>query len=418
MTVTIFGLGFVGLTTALGLAEKGNTVYGIDIDESRANKISNNIVPFEEPGLREALLRHNNKSFFVTKDTEKAIRESDCVFYCVGTPYGKDGNADLTYLYAAIDQTLLYTDNDKFRLLIVKSTVPPSTAKDKIIPYIKSKTREENISVANNPEFLREGYCWEDFINADRFVFGVLDKKSEDILKQLYTPFGKPMFAVSLNTSEFIKYLSNTLLAALISYSNEMASAAHKIGDINIPEAFKILHLDKRWASSEGDSPCKMTSYVYPGCGYGGYCLPKDTTAFYALMKTLGFDAKLLGDVIKTNDEMPIVTVDRITKNLDKTASIGILGLSFKPESDDVRESSSAKIITELISRGYNAITAYDPIATVNFKANYNFTINYADTMTEVVQKCDVLVIMTAWNEFRNIKNITDKPVIDCRYMQ
>jgi len=419
MVITIFGLGFVGLTSALGFAEKGNVVYGADTNKSRADKIKNNIIPFEEPGLPEALSRHNNKSFFVTEDIKSAVKESDCIFYCVGTPYGNDGSADLTFLYQAIDQTLEYIDDNKFRLLVIKSTVPPSTTKSKIIPYIESKDvkHTEHIGVANNPEFLREGCCWEDFINADRIVFGVSDKKSEDVLKQLYAPFGKPMFAVSLNTGEFIKYLSNTMLAALISYSNEMANAAYEIGDIEIAKAFKILHTDGRWVSGKSGEPCKMTSYVYPGCGYGGYCLPKDTNAFRSLMRGFGFDMRLLSDVIKINDEMPKVTADKITKTVDKRAVIGVLGLSFKPMSDDVRQSPSASIIAELIGRGYNNIIAYDPIAAEKFKESYNLPIGYAGAMAEVTEKSDVIAITTAWDEFKGINNITDKPIIDCRYV-
>jgi UDPglucose 6-dehydrogenase len=418
MNITVFGLGFVGLTTALGFADKGNTVYGVEANKSRADALRNGVVPFEEPHLGEALRRHNNEGFSVTEDIEKAVRESDCVFYCVGTPCDESGNADLDCLYSAIDETLKYADDGKFRLLTVKSTIPPSTTKDKIIPYAESKgfVMGENIGVANNPEFLREGHCWEDFMNADRIVFGVCDEKSERVLEELYAPFAKPIFAVTPSTGEFIKYLSNTLLATLISYSNEMANAAHTIGDVDIPQAFKILHLDGRWSGGDG-KPCKMTDYVYPGCGYGGYCLPKDTNAFYSLMKGLGFEARILENVIRVNDGMPSAAAERITRNLDKTETIGILGLSFKPESDDVRESPSAKIIAEILKKGYRNIIAYDPFAEQKFKESYGLPVSYADSVPEVVEKSGVLAVVTAWNEFRNITAITQKPVVDCRYM-
>ena len=275
MVITVFGLGFVGLTTAVGFAEKGIKVYGIDVNEERTAVIREGRLPFFEPGLDEALVRNLNKTFFVTENVMQAVAESDCIYYCVGTPYGEGGQADLTYLYSAVESTLSGIQDEKFRVLVTKSTIPPSTTKEKIVPFVEEKGFQvgRQIGIANNPEFLREGYCWDDFMNADRIVLGISDSRSEEILRRLYAGFDIPVFAVSLNTGEFIKYLSNTLLATLISYSNEMSVMADTVGDIDVAGAFRILHMDKRWGG------CSMTSYVYPGCGYGGYCLPKDTNA-------------------------------------------------------------------------------------------------------------------------------------------
>ncbi|MBS4961100.1 MAG: UDP-glucose/GDP-mannose dehydrogenase family protein [Clostridiales bacterium] len=413
MVVTVFGLGFVGLTTAVGFAEKGVKVYGYDVDKSRCAILSSGKLPFFEPGLDKALIRHLNHNFILCEDAEAAVKESDCIYLCVGTPYGEGGQADLTYLFSAVDLASEALKDGKFRVVVTKSTIPPSTSKEKIIPYIEQKGLHvgTDVGVANNPEFLREGYCWDDFMHADRIVLGVSDPKSEEILKNLYRGFDIPIFSVSLNTGEFIKYLSNTLLATLISFSNEMSVIADTVGDIEVAKAFQILHMDKRWGG------CGMTSYVYPGCGYGGYCLPKDTNALFSLAKSKGFEPHILGNVIKTNDSMPDMIAERIERNLKQDTKIGILGLSFKPNSDDVRDTPAAKIIQRLLSDGYTHIEAYDPLANQEFHKHYGYPISYAATMEECISKADILVILTGWDEFKNAGDYTDKKVIDCRYI-
>ena len=407
--VTVFGLGFVGLTTALGFAHMGRTVYGIDVDEGRKAKLRNGELPFLEPEMDQVLRRCLNKTFFVTDDVEKAIAESEYVFYCVGTPYGKDGSADLTYLFRAIDTTIDAIRDEKFRVLITKSTIPPSTTSEKVVPYVREKEKKtDTIGVANNPEFLREGHCWSDFMEADRIVLGVEDDKSEAMLRELYSTMDVPVFAVSHNTGEFIKYLSNTLLATMISYSNEMAEVADTIGDIEVGKAFRILHMDKRW----GD--CNMKSYVYPGCGYGGYCLPKDTNALFAQAKEKGYEAQILKNVIAVNDDRAGTVANKIVRGLGEDSSIGILGLSFKPESDDVRDTPAAKVIRKLVENGYDEIYAYDPVAETEFQKHYpELKVAYVPTAEEVLEKSDVCAILTAWDEF---KKLSHKKIIDCRY--
>ena len=415
MVVTVFGLGFVGLTTALGFAELGHKVYGLEVNSERLKTIANGQLPFLEPGLDEALTRHLNKNFIPTSGLAAAIAESDFVYYCVGTPYGSNGQADLTYLYQAIEQTLDSIHDDKYRVLVIKSTVPPSTTKQKVLPFLADRGVKvgETLGIANNPEFLREGYCWDDFIHADRIVLGVSDVHSQNLLCQLYEKAGVPIFNVSLNTGEFIKYLSNTLLATLISYSNEMSLIADTIGDIDIAEAFHILHMDKRWGG------CSMASYAHPGCGYGGYCLPKDTNALYAVAKTAGFDAQILKNVIAVNDAMPAAIAQRIIRQAGAKPEtlIGILGLSFKPCSDDVRDAPSAKIITKLLEMGFHNILAYDPVAIPEFQKHYDFPIQYAASFKDILEQADVFVLATAWDEFKGIRRQTQKVVVDCRFM-
>ena len=417
MVITVFGLGFVGLTTSLGFSEYGHTVYGVEINAERLATISGGKLPFLEPGLDEALVRHLNKRFFPigTDALAQAVKDSDCIYFCVGTPYGKNGQADLAYLFSAIDQTLAVRSSDKYQVLVVKSTIPPSTTSSKIIPYLEEKGLKvgEDLGVANNPEFLREGHCWDDFMNADRIVLGVSDDRSAQVLKKVYASVKEPVCCVSLNTGEFIKYLSNTLLATLISYSNEMSVVADTIGDIDVAEAFHILHMDKRWGGAT------MASYCYPGCGYGGYCLPKDTNALYAVARTAGFDAQILKNVISTNDQMPEFIAQKIIRAIgnDKNQTIGILGLSFKPGSDDVRDTPSAKIIRVLLEKGYQHICGYDPVAISEFKRYYDLAMDYTTSYSELLEKADSLVIATAWPEFKNVRQETSKPVVDCRYM-
>ncbi len=426
-TVTVFGLGFVGLTTALGFAETGCKVFGVDVDAERKGVLRSENVPFHEPHMEEVLKKHLNTNFFVTDDIAQAVAESVYIFYCVGTPYGTDGSADLTYLFSAIDSTLEAIRDDNFRVLVTKSTIPPSTTAEKILPYIKGKIKDtavkaESLGVANNPEFLREGRCWEDFMEADRIVLGVNDEKSKALLKELYRPMGIPIKCVSHSTGEFIKYLSNTLLATLISYSNEMAQAADTFGGIETAEAFRILHMDKRWDG------CSMASYVYPGCGYGGYCLPKDTRAFYAQAAEKGFDAQILKQVIRTNAERPARIAEKIAANLKHTVqaehkktdagTVGILGLSFKPGSDDVRDTPALKVIQALKRLGCTNIIGYDPIAMEEFRRRYpDAGILYAGSMQEAYEQSDVVAIVTAWEEFRKAPGLGEKAVIDCRYM-
>ena len=419
MTITVFGLGFVGLTTSLGFAEYGHTVYGVEVNAERLGTIKSGQLPFLEPGLDGALQRHLGHNFLPIsgEDISEAVASSDCIYYCVGTPYGQDGQADLTYLFDAVDQTLQAMPDDKpFKVLVVKSTIPPSTTSQKLIPYLEKKGIQvgRDLGVANNPEFLREGHCWDDFTHADRIVLGVSDDHSAAILRSIYAGCRCPVFCVSLNTGEFIKYLSNTLLATLISYSNEMSLVADAIGGIDIAEAFRILHMDKRWGGAA------MASYVYPGCGYGGYCLPKDTNALYAMSKSAGFDAQILRNVIQTNDRMPETIAEKIAKatGYDKSRKIGILGLSFKPGSDDVRDTPSAKIIRCLQSQGYTRIYGYDPMANAEFQRHYSdLNLSFVLSYEALLEVSDILVIATAWPEFKDVRERTGKKVIDCRYM-
>ena len=413
--IAVIGLGFVGLTTGLGFSNKGYKVYGFDIDRDRLTSIENSKVPFHEPFLKNAIRKNINQRFFIAKDIKEAVDNSRIIFYCVGTPCNKDGSADLKYLLRSICDTLKCVEKGDFKLLVIKSTIPPSTTEKVLRPYIENLGFKigHDIGLANNPEFLREGHAWEDFIKPDRIVIGCADKKSGAILERLYRPFNAPVLKFSMNTAEFIKYLSNTLLANLISFSNEMSMIADTIGNIDIKSSFKALHLDKRWYGR----PAQMTTYVYPGCGFGGYCLPKDTEALCVLARRKGYQPLILKNILDVNRNIKKYINDKICRAVKKDEYIGILGLSFKPNSDDVRNTPAKDIIKLLLKRGYYKIIAYDPAASENFKEQHDIPIEYADCMKEVLKKSDNILILTAWDEFRKNKALRRKNVFDLRYM-
>lgn len=405
MKIAVIGLGFVGLTTALGFAKKGFKVNGFDNDTIKINNIKEGNIPFYERGLSDALKSVLNKNFYVALNLQDALLNAEAVFFCVGTPCNSAGEANLEYLKAAVKDAIKYTSNKC--IFIVKSTVPPGTTENIITPIAEGR------SVAMNPEFLREGCAWHDFMYPDRIVAGVGDYRASEVINKIYESFDAPIYLVSRNTAEFVKYLSNTLLANLISFSNEMCGLAETIGNINISHAFKVLCEDKRLKNSG------ICSYIYPGCGYGGSCLPKDTTALLTLSKKCNYSMPILNSVIQTNLDMPLRTAKKIISNIStQNANIGILGLAFKPNSDDVRYSPAATVINELQKQGYDNIFAYDPLANQTFAdANKLLNINYCNSLDDVCEHCDVVAIITTWQEFLDIdKKYPNINFIDCRY--
>jgi UDPglucose 6-dehydrogenase len=348
----------------------------------------------------------------VSNNALEVAEQSNIIFFCVGTPCDENGKADLQYLFNAID-SILPAVKKRTKVLIIKSTIPPGTTQTEIIPHIQNRLADtENIMIVNNPEFLREGKCWQDFLFPDRIVCGINNKETINYLQKLYDPFNAPVHFVSLNTGEFIKYLSNTLLSTLISYSNEMSIISEQIGNIDVDRAFHILHEDKRLKGSG------INTYIYPGCGFGGYCLPKDTQAMVSNARAKGVEPGILSEVIKTNESMPEFFFNKIKKLVCCDTELGILGLSFKPESDDVRDSPAAKIIKLLLADGYKKLYAFDPIANEGFNQLYQFPhINYLSSAEEVCETSSLIIVVTAWNSFKDLQTVfPDKIWVDCRY--
>ena len=412
--ITVLGLGFVGLTTALGFSKKGFKVYGIDVNPERVASLRRYEVPFYEPHLEDALREELGQNFVLDVPLAEAVNDSRAVILCVGTPGLPDGQADLGYLLDAVRQVAEASDGD-YRVLVVKSTVPPSTLQRQVQPAVAALSRQTGkpLGLASNPEFLREGHAWHDFMQPDRVVVGVQDERARAVLDELYLPFNAPVHFVDFSTAEFVKYLSNTLLSTLVSFSNEMAMLAGHIGGIDVPTAFHLLHQDRRWTGA----PAAMSSYVFPGCGYGGYCLPKDTAALYSIAQAHGYQPRMLPANLQINEDIKDYVVEQICREVTPQQRLGILGLAFKSGSDDVRLSPSQAIIERLRARGYTRLTAYDPLANEVFARETRLPIAYADSVPELVERTDAVALLTSWPEFRlHAELLTRKPLFDFRH--
>jgi len=424
MKVAVVGLGFVGLATVLAFAEKGFKVAGYDNDPARMKMLRDGKLPFHEPGLDLALIRHSGHNLTLARDIAEAMENADVAFFCVGTPSSDDGAADLSILTLAVQSALRGVSKGRFCVLVVKSTVPPGTTSETVAPVLASLGWRvgEDIGLANNPEFLREGSAWEDVFNNDRIIVGANDARTAAIIEKLYLPFGAPVHIVSWNTGEFIKYMANTLFATLISFANDASRIAEAIGGVDIKRAFAVFHQDRRWTGN----PCNVaTHYVYPGCGFGGYCLPKDVSAIHAQATMRGYESPILAATLEVNRSIKEHVAGKIAARAVKGKPVGVLGLSFKPGSDDVRQSPSKDIIIKLLDRGLDVL-AFDPIAADAFRNAYPSlqtnaagpgSIAYAKSLDEVVKRADPLVILVAWPEFRAVRDLGGRDVLDFRYM-
>jgi len=414
--ISVLGLGFVGLSTALGFAHHSFKVKGYDSHPPRSKLLKNNLLPFHEPFMEEQLALHNGCNLLIADNLEECLEGTQAIFFCVGTPCSDDGEVDLSILLNAIKDVLKIISPEENRLLIIRSTIPPSTALEILKPFIKKCgfVVGRDLELCTNPEFLREGHAWSDFINSDRIVIGDAGENGADLLEKYYLPFNTEIIKVSASTAEFIKYLSNTLLATLISFSNEQRMLAECLGDIDVAVAFKTLHKDRRW---KGD-PAAMTNYVFPGSGFGGYCLPKDTQALCHLGQTKGQPMKMLEKVLQTNKEVKTFVVNLTMERTSVNDCIGILGLSFKPNSSDVRETPSRDIINGLLANGYKHIIAYDPMGEETFKNEFNIPIKYVPNLEELMNQVSFTLIITDWKEFLNKKHIIEKKeYLDLRYL-
>lgn len=413
--IAVIGLGYVGLTTALGFSEKGFKVCGIDNNKEKSDSISSGRIPFFEENLSGILNKNLGKNFFIKKSFSECAADTEIIFLCVETPADKDGAPDLTYLETALESVLQAVKPRDNKIIVIKSTVPPSTTLKKIIPFIEKRgfKNGDNIHIVYNPEFLREGTAWEDFINPDRIIIGVDGEYPKRILNEVFEPFNAEVCFVSLNTSEFVKYLSNSFFAALLSYSNEMSVIADKIGGIDIKSAFELFHKDKRWFGT----PAAVCGYVYPSCGFGGSCLPKDLNVLINKSDECGYNAKILKNIVEINREIKTFWINKITREITTEQPIAVLGLSFKPGTEDVRETPAYTIIKMLMEKGYNKITAYDPKACKSFDKTYNLPLNYSVSMQDAVSKSEVVIISSAWQEFLDNKDLLkNKTVFDLRY--
>jgi len=394
MHIGIIGTGYVGLVTGVCFSEFGVFVTCVDKDEKKIEQLKKGNVPFYEPGLEE-LIRRNLKQgrlYFSTK-IKDAVHSSLVIFIAVGTPPRGDGSADLRYVEMVSKEIARYMDS--YKVIVVKSTVPIGTGKE-IKNWIKKELKNNiDFDIASNPEFLREGSAIEDFMRPNRVVIGAESSQAIAILKDLYRPLyliETPFVITNIETAELIKYASNSFLAAKISFINEMAILCDKVGaDVHV--VAKAMGLDKRIGPK----------FLHPGPGYGGSCFPKDTKALLNIAKHLGINLLIVEATIKVNErqkEIMVNMIKKVLKNL-KDKKIGILGLSFKPNTNDIREAPSIYIIKHLLKDGA-ILQAYDPVAMDEMKKIFP-DINYKNNAYDAIKDCHALVLITEWNQFRNL---------------
>lgn len=408
MNISIVGSGYVGLVTGIGFAELGNKVIFVDIDKNKLDYINAGKPPIFEPGLEE-LMRKNRDRYYGTEDYIEAILNSQVTFICVGTPSNPDGSINLDYVVVAsekIGEALKMKDD--FHVVVIKSTVTPGTTEEVVRPILEELSGKKafiDFGLVMNPEFLREGSAVNDFFNPDRIVIGVKDDRSKEIMSKLYSHFSCPKLFVDIKTAEMIKYASNAFLATKISFANEIGNICKKLG-IDVYEVFKGVGLDHRI----------NPSFFRAGIGFGGSCFPKDIRALIAKARELGEDPKILKAVLDVNEEQPLRLIQLLKKHIPdlKGKKIGVLGLAFKPNTDDVRESRAIPIVKKLIEEGAKVI-AYDPIAIDNFKRLFP-QIKYASKAEEVLD-ADAVLIVTEWDEFEKL-DYTGKVVIDGRRIE
>ena len=401
MKITVVGTGYVGLVGAACLAEVGNHVLGLDVNAEKIRILKEGGIPIHEPGLLEIVRRNvENGRLSFTTNIEEAVHFGEVQFIAVGTPPDEDGSADLQYVTEAARNIGRFMTSEK--VIVDKSTVPIGTG-DKVTAAVAEELKKRNVdihySVVSNPEFLKEGAAVEDFMRPDRIVIGTEDPKAIEVMKQVYAPFQRNherLVVTNLRSAELIKYAANSMLATRISFMNELANLAEIVGaDIEMVR------------QGIGSDPRIGYHFLYPGCGYGGSCFPKDVKALIKTAKDVaGFDLKLLKAVEEVNNLQKYVLPKKIKKQFGESLKgkhFALWGLAFKPNTDDMREASSRVLIDELIKVGAT-ITAYDPVAMDEgkriFKDEKNIT--FADTQDEALKNADALIIVTEWTEFRS----------------
>lgn len=409
MKIGVIGTGYVGLVTAVGLAELGQNVIGTDKITEKIERISSGIVPIYEPGLEESLkanLKKGNLSF--STDLNKTIQSCDVIFVCVGTPQREDGSADMSQIEEV--SRMIAENLNSYKLVVEKSTVPVKTSmwiKRTISLY---KKNEITFDVASNPEFLREGSAVSDFLSPDRIIIGVETDKARDIMVEIYQKFKDRLIITNIDTAELIKHASNSFLALKISFINLISELCDKT-DADVEQVAEGMGLDPRIGSL----------FLRAGIGYGGSCFPKDIRALTKIGEDLGVNVNLLKEADRINIDRIEVFVEKIKKALWilKDKKFAILGLAFKPETDDIREAPGIKVIRRLLEEGA-LLRLYDPKAMDNMKELFPEQppqITYTQSLYEAVEEANALLLVTEWDEFKEmdlqkVKKAMDNPII------
>jgi UDPglucose 6-dehydrogenase len=413
MKVTIVGSGYVGLVTGACFSEVGIDVTCVDIDQKKIDNLNNGIIPIYEPGLENMITRNMKKGrLSFTTNINEALVDSEVLFISVGTPPDEDGSADLKYVLAVARDCGKHMKD--YMLVVTKSTVPVGTSK-KVKKALQEELDKRNIDiefdVASNPEFLKEGAAINDFLKPDRIVVGLDSQRAENLIKNLYNPFtlnGHPIIFMDIVSAEMTKYAANAMLATKISFINDIANLCEIVGaDIN--KVRKGIGSDSRIGPK----------FIYPGIGYGGSCFPKDVQALIRTASENNYELKVLQAVEAVNKYQKLVLFNKIStyfKGDLKGRTIGIWGLSFKPQTDDMREAPSLYIIKSLLQAGA-VVKAYDPVAIEEAKHHFSDTITYCEDQYEALIDSDCLAILTEWPEFKFpsfkiMKKLLNKEVI------
>ena len=413
MNISVVGTGYVGLVSGTCFAETGHQVTCIDIDDKKIENLNKGIITIYEPGL-QAIFDRNAKSGRLRFSTslETGIKNADVIFLALPTPPGEDGSADLKYILGVAEELSHLIDS--YTVIVDKSTVPVGTA-EKVAEILKYNLSEDLYDVVSNPEFLREGSAVGDFLRPDRIVIGVNTPKAQKVMGELYAPFvrqGNPIFYMDLRSAEMTKYAANSYLATRISFMNEIANLCEKVG----------ANVDKVRLGIGSDSRIGKR-FLFPGVGYGGSCFPKDVQALVRTAEENEYDFKILNAVTRVNDlqkSRPYQKLKDLYSDKLKNKTIGIWGLSFKPNTDDIREAPALTLIDSLLATGCR-LKVYDPEAMSNVRKIYNDQLHYCDSFMEACEGVDALAIMTEWSLFRSpdydkmLTSIKDKVIFDGR---
>jgi len=408
MKVAVVGTGYVGLVAGACFADSGNDVICVDNDAAKVRALTTGRIPIYEPGLMEMVTRtlHTGR-LAVTTDLRKALRRSEIVFLAVGTPPKADGSADLAGVFAVAESIARAMDGHK--IIVMKSTVPVGTAD--IIRARMKKLTKHPFDVVSNPEFLKEGAALDDFLKPERVIVGAASAKAAETIAELYAPFvrtGASILVMDNRSAEMSKYAANGMLAARISFMNEVANICERVG-ANVHHVRRAVGLDSRIGPR----------FLFPGAGYGGSCFPKDVQALAAIARAHGYVARLAESIEAVNDRQKRVLADKIRThygNALKGRTFALWGLAFKPQTDDMREAPSIVTVNELLKAGAR-IRAYDPVARATARKVFGTKISYSSSAYNVLKGSDALVLLTEWNEFRNpdfdrIAALLKRPVI------
>jgi len=408
MKIAVVGTGYVGLVTGTCLAETGNVVTCVDIDQKKVKDLKKGIVPIYEPYLENLIQRNikQNRLFFTT-NLNSAVKDAKLIFLALPTPPGEDGSADVSYVIGVAND--LGKIIEDYKVIIDKSTVPVGTA-EKVYDAV-SKNAMVDFDVVSNPEFLREGFAVDDFMKPDRIVIGTTSKRAKDIMSELYQPFvrqGNPIIFMDEKSAELTKYAANSFLATKITFMNEISNYCESVG-ADVDMVRKGIGTDSRIGKR----------FLFPGIGYGGSCFPKDVQALMKAGREVNYNFKIIDSVMKVNQKQKISLVNKIKSYFGNDLNglkFALWGLAFKPETDDIREAPAIYIIKELLSAGAS-VTTYDPEAMDNVRSIMGSKINYAKTSYDALKNVDALLIATEWSAFRNpdfskMESLMSSPII------